>query len=58
MPDGSVKKARELSGGSNMLFIRNSETGVVECRPRQGQGIALNDALHANTSGRPAGSGA
>lgn len=58
MPDGSVKKARELSGGSNMLFIRNSETGVVECRARQGQGIALNDALHANTSGRPAGSGA
>ena len=58
MPGGPVKKARELSGGSNMLFIRNSETGVVECRPRQGQGIALNDALHANPSGRPAGSGA
>lgn len=49
MPDGSVKKARELSGGSNMLFIRNSETGTVECRAREGRGIALNDALHANT---------
>ncbi|MBC9956031.1 2,3,4,5-tetrahydropyridine-2,6-dicarboxylate N-succinyltransferase [Yimella sp. cx-51] len=50
MPDGSVRKARELSGGSNMLFIRNSETGVVECRERKGQGIVLNEALHANSS--------
>ncbi|MCG8656022.1 2,3,4,5-tetrahydropyridine-2,6-dicarboxylate N-succinyltransferase [Yimella sp. NH-Cas1] len=49
MPDGSVVKARELSGGSNMLFIRNSETGTVECRAREGKGIELNEALHANT---------
>lgn len=48
MPDGSVTKAVELSGGNNMLFIRNSETGAVECRARAGKGIELNADLHAN----------
>jgi len=48
MPDGTVVKARELSGASNILFIRNSQTGAVEARPRQGKGITLNEALHAN----------
>jgi 2,3,4,5-tetrahydropyridine-2-carboxylate N-succinyltransferase len=48
LPDGAVVKARELSGQSGLLFIRNSATGVVEVRPRQGQGIELNSALHAN----------
>jgi 2,3,4,5-tetrahydropyridine-2-carboxylate N-succinyltransferase len=48
LPDGSVVKARELSGTSNVLFIRNSETGIVEARDRAGQGIILNEALHAN----------
>ncbi|AXG14057.1 2,3,4,5-tetrahydropyridine-2,6-dicarboxylate N-succinyltransferase [Intrasporangium calvum] len=48
MPDGSVVKARELSGASNILFIRNSETGTVEARARKGTGITLNAALHAN----------
>ena len=48
MPDGSVKKAVELSGGSNMLFLRNSATGTVECRARSGKGIELNADLHAN----------
>ena len=48
LPDGTVVKARELSGQDGLLFIRNSTTGVVECRPRTGHGIALNDALHAN----------
>ncbi|MEI2776922.1 MAG: 2,3,4,5-tetrahydropyridine-2,6-dicarboxylate N-succinyltransferase [Tetrasphaera sp.] len=47
MPDGSVHKARELSGGSNMLFIRDSVTGRVEVRPRA-KGVDLNAALHAN----------
>jgi 2,3,4,5-tetrahydropyridine-2-carboxylate N-succinyltransferase len=42
-------KARELSGADNVLFRRNSVTGAVEAVPRQGQGIALNTALHANT---------
>jgi 2,3,4,5-tetrahydropyridine-2-carboxylate N-succinyltransferase len=48
LPDGSVVKARELSGSDNILFIRNSETGVVEARDRKGTGITLNEALHAN----------
>lgn len=48
LPDGSVVKARELSGSSNLLLIRNSETGVVEARDRAGTGITLNTALHAN----------
>jgi len=48
LPDGSVVKARELSGSSNILFIRNSVTGAVEARDRAGTGITLNAALHAN----------
>ncbi|GAA3439332.1 2,3,4,5-tetrahydropyridine-2,6-dicarboxylate N-succinyltransferase [Kutzneria kofuensis] len=48
LPDGTVVKALELSGQSNLLFIRNSANGVVEVRPRKGQGIELNAALHAN----------
>lgn len=48
MPDGSTKRGSELSGQSGILFIRNSVTGAIEARPRTGQGIALNEALHAN----------
>ncbi|MEO8814881.1 MAG: 2,3,4,5-tetrahydropyridine-2,6-dicarboxylate N-succinyltransferase [Mycobacterium sp.] len=48
LPDGSTVKARELSGGNNLLFRRNSVTGAVEVVDRDGQGIALNEALHAN----------
>ncbi|GIL37541.1 2,3,4,5-tetrahydropyridine-2,6-dicarboxylate N-succinyltransferase [Phycicoccus sp. DTK01] len=48
LPDGTVTKARELSGQSNLLFLRNSVTGTVEARPRDGHGIVLNSALHAN----------
>jgi len=48
LPDGSVRKAREFSGQSGLLFWHNSVTGVLEVRPRTGQGIALNAALHAN----------
>ncbi|WP_427384895.1 2,3,4,5-tetrahydropyridine-2,6-dicarboxylate N-succinyltransferase [Janibacter sp. G56] len=48
LPDGTVVKARELSGSSNILFIRNSQTGAVEARDRKGTGIELNAALHAN----------
>ena len=43
-----VVKALELSGASNVLFRRNSVTGAVEAVPWQGDGIALNAALHAN----------
>jgi 2,3,4,5-tetrahydropyridine-2-carboxylate N-succinyltransferase len=48
LPDGSVVKARDLSGQPGLLYIRNSVTGAVEARPRTGEGIALNEALHAN----------
>ena len=48
LQDGRVVKARELSGSSGMLFIRNSVTGTVEARSRTGQGITLNSSLHAN----------
>lgn len=47
-PDGKSAKARELSGGSNMLFRRNSVTGAVEVVARYGQSIALNEDLHTN----------
>ena len=49
LPDGSIVKAAELSGRDSLLFIRNSLTGGVEARDRDGRGIALNDALHTNT---------
>jgi len=48
LEDGAVVKAKQLSGGSGMLFIRNSVTGTVEARSRTGEGISLNSALHAN----------
>jgi 2,3,4,5-tetrahydropyridine-2,6-dicarboxylate N-succinyltransferase len=48
MPDGRAVKARELSGGTNMLFRRNSLTGAVEVVSRDGQGIDLNPELHAD----------
>jgi 2,3,4,5-tetrahydropyridine-2-carboxylate N-succinyltransferase len=48
LPDGTVAKARELSGQGNLLFLRNSVTGAVEARPRDGHGIVLNSVLHAN----------
>jgi 2,3,4,5-tetrahydropyridine-2-carboxylate N-succinyltransferase len=49
MPDGTVVKASELSGQDGILFIVDSETGVLQARPRGGRtGIELNAALHAN----------
>lgn len=47
-PDGQLLKALELSGGNNLLFRRNSVSGAVEVVARGGQGIALNEDLHAN----------
>jgi 2,3,4,5-tetrahydropyridine-2,6-dicarboxylate N-succinyltransferase len=47
-PDGTSVKARDLSGANNLLFRRNSVTGAVEVVSRDRQGIALNEALHAN----------
>jgi 2,3,4,5-tetrahydropyridine-2-carboxylate N-succinyltransferase len=48
--DGEARqiKAVELSGVSNLLFRRNSISGVVEVLPRKGQTVELNAALHAN----------
>jgi 2,3,4,5-tetrahydropyridine-2-carboxylate N-succinyltransferase len=48
LPDGDVVRARELSGASGLLFLRNSETGAVEARQRSGSWSGLNAALHAN----------
>ncbi len=48
LQDGTLVKAKDLSGESGILFLRNSATGAVEARPRSGEGIALNPALHAN----------
>lgn len=40
-------RARELSGGSDMLFRRNSLSGAIECLSNRAA-IELNAALHAN----------
>ena len=48
LPDGSVRKALELSGRDQLLFRRNSVTGAVEVVAREGTWGALNEALHAN----------
>ena len=47
LPDGSVAKARDVSGVDNLLFRRNSQTGAIECLSNRAA-IALNEALHAN----------
>ncbi|MCH8613681.1 2,3,4,5-tetrahydropyridine-2,6-dicarboxylate N-succinyltransferase [Arsenicicoccus dermatophilus] len=48
LADGRVVKARELSGQSGLLFIRDSVTGTVLAKARDGHGITLNSELHAN----------
>ena len=40
-------KARELSGESDLLFIRHSQTGQVQCRTNK-KAIALNEMLHTH----------
>jgi 2,3,4,5-tetrahydropyridine-2,6-dicarboxylate N-succinyltransferase len=47
-PDGGVVKARELSGRSNLLYRRHSQSGAVEVVQRSGDWGGLNSALHAN----------
>jgi 2,3,4,5-tetrahydropyridine-2-carboxylate N-succinyltransferase len=48
-PDGAVVSARELSGESNILFRRNSQTGQVEVLPTNSKVWGgLNTALHSN----------
>jgi 2,3,4,5-tetrahydropyridine-2-carboxylate N-succinyltransferase len=48
LEDGSVVKARELSGRDNLLLWRNSVSGAIEAVARSGSWGALNAALHAN----------
>jgi 2,3,4,5-tetrahydropyridine-2-carboxylate N-succinyltransferase len=48
LPAGEVVAARTLSGQNGLLLRRNSVTGAVEALAREGHGIALNAALHAN----------
>lgn len=48
LPDGGVVKARELSGESNLLFRRHSQTGALEVRPNGVDWGGLNAALHKN----------
>lgn len=40
-------KARELAGQDDMLFIRNSQNGIVECRTNR-KAIELNQTLHSH----------
>jgi 2,3,4,5-tetrahydropyridine-2-carboxylate N-succinyltransferase len=46
LPDGSVVRARELSGADGLMFWRNSVSGKLEARPRSGSWGGLNAALH------------
>ena len=48
LPDGTVVKARELSGANGLLFRRNSQSGAVEATQRTGNWGGLNAALHKN----------
>jgi len=51
IPDGTVVRARELSGRSGLLFRRDSQSGAVVVLPRDGNRAewgGLNAALHAN----------
>ncbi len=48
LPGGNVVKALTLSGENGLLFLRNSVTGTIEVRRREGVGVELNAALHAN----------
>ncbi len=46
LEDGTVVKARALSGQDDLLFWRNSQTGAVEMHPKSNS-VRLNAALHA-----------
>jgi 2,3,4,5-tetrahydropyridine-2,6-dicarboxylate N-succinyltransferase len=48
LPDGTVVKARELSGASNLLFRRHSQTGAIEAVANKAAWTGLNAALHKN----------
>lgn len=48
LPDGEYTKAISLSGGSNLLFRRNSVDGGLEVVLKSGSWGGLNSVLHAN----------
>ena len=48
LPDGTIVKARELSGANNLIFRRNSVSGNLEVVPKIGGWDGLNSILHAN----------
>lgn len=49
LPGGAIAKAAQLSGQSNLLFLRHSISGAVIAKNRGGGvGVELNAALHAN----------
>ena len=48
LPDGEVVKVASLSGASNLLFRRNSQSGALEAVMRTGTWGGLNSVLHAN----------
>lgn len=48
LPDAKIVKAKELSGGHNLLFRRNSQTGAIEAQNRTGSWGGLNSVLHQN----------
>ncbi len=49
-PDGTVVKAKELSGHDGLMYIQNSQTGAVEARARKSGSSwqGLNQDLHKN----------
>ena len=49
LPDGAVAKAKEVSGASDLLFRRNSQSGAIEVVARSGTWGGLNATLHAPT---------
>jgi 2,3,4,5-tetrahydropyridine-2,6-dicarboxylate N-succinyltransferase len=48
LPDGGVVKARDLSGMSNLLFRRNSQSGAIEAIANKAEWGGLNAQLHKN----------
>jgi 2,3,4,5-tetrahydropyridine-2-carboxylate N-succinyltransferase len=48
LPDGQVVKAAQLSGGNNLLFRRNSQSGAIEVVAKNGSWGGLNSILHKN----------
>lgn len=49
LSDGTVQYARDLSGRNNILFRRNSQSGIVEALPvNEGEWGGINTALHSN----------